>query len=516
LLWQVRWEQEEEDFEGFIKRYRPDSTYCYEVAYDDGDEEWGWFSATHFHTDEVQRKFTWLQEQDEQVAKAASKAWAALEGSQHVLSSLEQKASTASVDRTNNATAPKAAATATASGAIGNLALRKDQLRAIQDVLSDSKPVVPSPANGSRHKNGLQQASRQSVVLAKPSSTSASQQLPASLSDLVPSTADLAVSTQRSAPDAELAAAADAKPTVLAPVNTSADPVANKAAYDDQPTMVQEPSRASQLSREGSLRPKVSPSAAAKLQLETGQQPSKQVTPTKKRKAASLQEPNGSVPETEASASTHANAVNGHVDDGSMKETAGDQASAASASAQEQPAKPIAQPSPKTASLPETLALQAEASAITQEQPQGRQSPNVDAGQQQHAGAPGHTKRPSPEKAAKQKAAAERRVKRAHDPLSKPQPSPVKEGKRRRLRKASELNPSSEGAAITAAVAPPEAPTTGPSEIEDLNDVDIQVCIQPSCQHFPCIVGCSMGCSHIILTAACSSITTFLLLAELP
>ncbi len=471
---QVRWEQEEEDFEGFIKRFRPDSTYCYEVAYDDGDEEWGWFSATHFHTDEVQRKFTWLQEQDEQVAKAASKAWAALEGSQH-------------------AAAPKAAATATASGAIGNLALRKDQLRAIQDVLSDSKPVIPSPASGSRHKNGLQQASSQSAVLAKPSSMPASQQQPASLSDLVPSAAELAVSTQQSAPDAKLAAPADAKPTVAAPDNNSADPAANKAAYDGQPVMMQEPSRASQLSREGSLRPKVSPSAAAKLQLETGQQSSKQVTPTKKRKAASLQEPNDSVPETEASASTHANAVNGHVDDGSMKETAGDQASAASASAQEQPVKQIVQPSPKTASLPETLALQAEASAITQEQaqPQGRQSPNVDAGQQQHAVAPGHTKRPSPEKAAKQRAAAERRVKRAHDPLSKPQPSPVKEGKRRRLRKASELNPSSEGAAITAAAAPPEAPTTGPSQIEDLNAADIQVCIQPSCQHFPCIVGIS-------------------------
>ena len=491
MLWQVRWEQEEEDFEGFIKRFRPDSTYCYEVAYDDGDEEWGWFSATHFHTDEVQRKFTWLQEQDEQVAKAASKAWAALEGSQHVLSSLEQKASTASVERTSNAAAPKAAATATASGAIGSLALRKDQLRAFQDVLSDSKPVIPPAASGSRHKNGLQQASSQSAVLAKPSSTSASQQQPASLSDLVPSATELAVSTQRSAPDAKLAAAADVKPTVLAPDTTSADPVASKAAHDGQPTMVQEPSRASQLSGDGSLRPKVSPSAAAKLQLETGQQPSKHVTPTKKRKAASLQEPNGSVPEIEASASTHTNAVNGHAADGSMKETAGDQASAASA--QVQPAKQIAQSSPKTANLPETLALQAAASEITQEQaqPQGRKSPSVDAGQQRHAGAPGHTKRPSPEKAAKQRAAAERRVKRAHDSLSKPQPSPVKEGKRRRLRKASELNPSSEGAAITAAVAPPEAPTTGPSEIEDVNAADVQVCIQPSRQHFSCIVGIS-------------------------
>ncbi len=482
---QVRWEQEEEDFEGFIKRFRPDSTYCYEVAYDDGDEEWGWFSATHFHTDEVQRKFIWLQEQDEQVAKAASKAWAALEGSQHVLSSLEQKASTASVERTSNAAAPKAAATATASGAIGNLALRKDQLRAIQDVLSDSKPVIPSPASSSHHQNGLQQASSQSALLAKPSSTSASQQQPASLSDLVPSTTELAVSTQRSAPDAKLAAAADAKPIVLAPDTTSTDPVASKAAHDGQPTIVQEPSRASQLSAGDSLRPKVSPSAGAKLQLETGKQPSKQVTPTKKRKAACLQEPKDSVPETDASASTHADAVNGHVDDDSRKETAGDQASAASA--QEQPAKQIAQPSPQTASLPETPALPAAASETAQEQaqPLGRKIPSVDAGQQQHAGAPGHIKRPSPEKAAKQKAAVERRVKLAHDPLSKPQPSPVKEGKRRRLRKASELNSSSEGAAITAAaVAPPEAPAAGPSETEDLDAADVQVCIQPSCQHF--------------------------------
>ena len=486
-MWQVRWEQEEEDFEGFIKRFRPDSTYCYEVAYDDGDEEWGWFSATHFHTDEVQRRFTWLQEQDEQVAKAASKAWAALEGSQHVLSSFEQKASTASVEHTSNAPAPKAAVTATASGAIGNLALRKDQLRAIQDVLSDSKPVMPSPASGSRHKNGLQQTSSQAALLAKPSSTSASQQQPASLSDLVPSAAELAVSTQRSAPDAKLAAAPNAKPTVLAPDITSAESVASKAAHVGQPIMVQEPSKASQLSREGSLRPKVSPSAAAKLQLETGQQPSKQVTHTKKRKAASLQEPNNSMPETEAPASTHANAVNGHVDEGSMRETAGDQASAASA--QEQPAKQIAQPSPKAASLPETLVLQAEAPENTQEQaqPQGRESPNLDAGQQQHAGAPGHTKRPSPEKTAKQKAAAERRVKHAHDPLSKPQPSPVKEGKRRRLRKAFELNLLSEGAVITAAVAP-EAPGAGPSEM-DLDAEDIQVCLQPSCQHFPCTMG---------------------------
>ena len=488
-MWQVRWEQEEEDFEGFIKRFRPDSTYCYEVAYDDGDEEWGWFSATHFHTDEVQRKFTWLQEQDEQVAKAASKAWAALEGSQNVSSSFEQKASTASVERECNATAPKAAATATASGAIGNLALRKDQLRAIQDVLSDSKPVLPSPASTSRHKNGLQQASGQSALLAKPSSLSTSQQQPASLSDLVPSAAELAVSTQRSAPDAKLAAASYVKPTVASDV-TSANPVANKAAHDGQSIMVQEPSRASQLSTEGSLRPKVSPSAAAKLQLETGQQPSKQVTHTKKRKAPSLQEPNNSMPETEASMPTKSNAVNGHIDDGSMREAAGNQPSAASA--QEQPAKQIAQPSPTSASLPETLVLQAEASENAQEQaqPQGCKSPNHDAGRQQHAGAPGHTKRPSPEKHnAKQKAAAERRVKRAHDPLSKPQPSPVKEGKRRRLRKASELNPPSEDAAISDAVAQPEPPATGPSE--DLDADDIQVREQPSCQHFPCIVGIS-------------------------
>lgn len=488
-MWQVRWEQEEEDFEGFIKRFRPDSTYCYEVAYDDGDEEWGWFSATHFHTDEVQRRFTWLQEQDEQVAKAASKAWAALEGSQHVLSSFEQNASTASVERTSNA-APKAAATATASVAIGNLALRKDQLRVTQEVVSDSKPVIPSPASGSRHKIGLQQARSRSALLAKPASVSASQQQPASLSDLVPSSSELAVSTHQSAPDAKLAAAPNAKPTVLAPDVTFAKPVASKAAHDGQPIMVQEPSRASQLSREGSLRHKVSPSAAAKLQLETGQQPSKQVT-HKKRKAAIFDEPDNSVPETEAPASTHANAhaVNGHVDESSTRETAGHMASAASA--QEQPAKQIAQPSPKPASLPETVVWQAEASGNAQEQaqPQGRKSPNHDTGQQQHAGAPRHTKRPSPEKAAKQKAAAERRVKRAHDPLNRPPPSPVKEVKRLRLRKASELHPLSEDAAVAAAAVPPEAPTTGPSELEDLDAEDIQVCIQPSCQHFPCIVG---------------------------
>ena len=184
---QVRWEQEEEDFEGFVKRLRPNSKYCYEVAYDDGDEEWGWFSDTHFHTDEVQRRYTWLQEQDEKIAQAAAKALAAVEGSKQTPASVESEALGASADRTGDAAALQAA-TVRASGAVGNLAQRKDQLRAIQDVRLDSRTIVSAASPSSSHDNGLQQTSSQPAHSdTAPSLPSASQRQPTSLSQMVPS-----------------------------------------------------------------------------------------------------------------------------------------------------------------------------------------------------------------------------------------------------------------------------------------------------------------------------------------
>ena len=68
----VRWKEEETDFEGFVRDFQPGADFPYEVAYDDGDEEWGYFSDRHFHTDEVNREYTWLTGQNESVAKAAA------------------------------------------------------------------------------------------------------------------------------------------------------------------------------------------------------------------------------------------------------------------------------------------------------------------------------------------------------------------------------------------------------------------------------------------------------------
>ena len=119
---QVHWDKEEEDFEGYVRDYEPGGDFPYEVAYDDGDEEWGHFSATHFHTDEVNRKYTWLTEQDVAVSAAAAAVWA------------QQKLTDAKSSVFEPASAQTQAPPATASNARPSvsLATQKGLLRANQ------------------------------------------------------------------------------------------------------------------------------------------------------------------------------------------------------------------------------------------------------------------------------------------------------------------------------------------------------------------------------------------------
>lgn len=119
---QVHWDKEEEDFEGYVRDYEPGGDFPYEVAYDDGDEEWGHFSATHFHTDEVNRKYTWLTKQDVAVSAAAAAVWA------------QQKLTDAKSSAFEPASAQTQAPPATASNARPSvsLATQKGLLRANQ------------------------------------------------------------------------------------------------------------------------------------------------------------------------------------------------------------------------------------------------------------------------------------------------------------------------------------------------------------------------------------------------
>ena len=481
---QVRWEQEEEDFEGFVKRLRPNSKYCYEVAYDDGDEEWGWFSDTHFHTDEVQRRYTWLQEQDEKIAQAAAKALAAVEGSKQTPASAESKALDASAERTGDAAALQAA-TVRASGAVGNLAQRKDQLRAIQDVRLDSKTIVSAASPSSSHDNGLQQTSSQPAHSdTAPSLPSASQRQPTSLSQLVPSGAERASLAPPAASDATLTAAARVKgpiasiaqPTALTSEDASADRSDSKAMQTSKgsldPVKLQEPDSNGQLLTAGSMLQKVSASAAAKLQLDAGQHPSKQVIPNKKRKAIDLQEPSSSMDGAQDPASVTDGHAGVQMDDEAVLAPAV-QASASSSLQTRTANQEGTQPVDTPMSPPKAPELLADASK-TAEQPTQRKhlaSAHDGASQQQYGDAPLRTKRPSPEKNAKQKAAAERRIKHAHDVHNKAERSPVEEKKRRRLKKASELETMSEAEPVKLAIKPH---AVGLDEVAEPDNTDVE------------------------------------------
>lgn len=462
---QVRWEQEEEDFEGFVKRLRPNSKYCYEVAYDDGDEEWGWFSDTHFHTDEVQRRYTWLQEQDEKIAQAAAKALAAVEGSKQTPASVESEALGASADRTGDAAALQAA-TVRASGAVGNLAQRKDQLRAIQDVRLDSRTIVSAASPSSSHDNGLQQTSSQPAHSdTAPSLPSASQRQPTSLSQLVPSGAERASLAPPAASDAIPTAAARVKgpiasiaqPTALTSEDASADRSDSKAMPTSKgsldPVKLQEPDSNGQLLTAGSMLPKVSASAAAKLQLDAGQHPSKQVIPNKKRKANDLQEPSRSLDGAQGPVFVTDGHAGVQMDDEAVLAPAV-QASASSSLQTRTANQEGTQPVDTPMSPPKAQELLADASKTAEQPTQSKHlaSAHDGASQQPHGDAPRRTKRPSPEKNAKQKAAAERRIKHAHDVHNKAEPSPVEEKKRRRLKKASELENLAEAKPVKIAI----------------------------------------------------------------
>ncbi len=482
---------EEEDFEGFVKQFRSDFEYPYEVAYDDGDEEWGYFSATHFHTDEVRRRYTWLHDQDEAVAKAAAQVWQTLEAT-------EPQPVKASAEATSNTTASRPAA-AVPSGAIGSLALRKDQLRAMKDVLSDSKTVVSAAAaSSSQHDSLPQPVSTQSAQpQTKAASQSVGQSRPNSLSSLVPSAAQRIGTAEPSTSDrsmpvaksnAKLDASGDAQRPEASMIQPSASENGSAAGLAaskeagaskaiDKPVEQQERSKASRLPGDGDQRGRVSAAAAAKLQLDSGQQ--KQLTPTKKRKAASLQDAsNGlSVAQTSTSVDDAAAVAN----DKLQVDKDADLPSVHCMSVEStDPAESQAAEASKVSMAlhePQVLPGAAAHDSPQQQAPsEPAKSPLAVLEQQQHTDAPGKGQRPSPEKSAKQQAAAEKRIKHAHDQRSKGEPSSSKEPKRRRLRKASEL---SEGAAAKVAT---EAGALGSVHAQSDDDDDAND-LQASTKH---------------------------------
>ena len=360
---QVHWQMEEEDFEGYVKQFRPGLRYPYEVAYDDGDEEWGWFSATQFHTDEVSRKYSWLTDQDEAVARAAAKALTHLEGSTAPPTDLA-KPETASALAVTTSDAMSASVAATNTGTVGSIALKKDQLRAARDVFSNR-------ASG--------QAASANIIHQTSSAKDGSISTPAVVSKPVLSDAQRGSAVQ------------PAQSAVALPENHAdkADGSSKAPAmqFTDEPT--QSPKGRAAL-KEADAQSHVSAAAAAKLQLTAGAQP-----PSRKRKSDQLQEGN----------------------------SAPSNASLASA-----------------ATLPSGIARSHSEDLIAETQ--ANQSDPTKVADEQHAHNAQQQQQPkplSPEKTAKQQAAAEKRVKHANDPQLN---ADVKEQKRRRLRKVSERDAS--------------------------------------------------------------------------
>lgn len=108
-----------------MRDYKPSETFPYQVAYDDSDDEWGYFTPTHFHTDEVNRKYSWLPDQDAVIAKAV----ATLNEQQ------ESKGSKADADQSaplpkSNSVPPSAAPSAGPKPIPLSLAAQKSLLRA--------------------------------------------------------------------------------------------------------------------------------------------------------------------------------------------------------------------------------------------------------------------------------------------------------------------------------------------------------------------------------------------------
>ena len=336
---------EEEDFEGYVKQFRPGLRYPYEVAYDDGDEEWGWFSATQFHTDEVSRKYSWLTDQDEAVAKAAAKALMQLEGPTASPTD-SAKPETASVSAVTTSNALAASVAPTNTGTVGSIALKKDQLRAARDVLSNRASGQAAPGQAASAKGG-------------------STSTPAVASEPVFSTCQRGSAVQP-AQSASAPPETHSNKAATQPIDRPSQNLKGKAAL-----------------KEADAQSRISAAAAAKLQLTSGAQ-----QPTRKRKSDQLQEGYSAVSEV----------------------------SLASA-----------------ATLPLGIARSDSEDMIAESK--ANQSDLIQVANEQHA----HSAQHQQAKTAKQKAAAEKRVKHANDP----QPNAdVKEQKRKRLRKVSERDAS--------------------------------------------------------------------------
>ncbi|KAL3151956.1 hypothetical protein ABBQ32_001081 [Trebouxia sp. C0010 RCD-2024] len=369
---------EEEDFEGYIKQFRP-GEYPYEVAYDDGDEEWGWFSTTLFHTDEVSRKYSWLTDQDEAVAKAAAKAFMHLEGPTAASANTAKPESSSSTALA--AVAPSVAPSLT--GTVGSIAFKKDQLRAARNVLSH-KALGQAPSTSVIHPAGLTVPAGnvsapapwpKSVVLSA-NERGSTGQLAESVAPKLPKNPTLKADSSREAP-----------------------------AVQSAPEPAQGPTNSKAAVTEANARTQISGPAAAKLQLTASAQP-----PTRKRKSTQLQ--HGSNGSTEAPLAA--------VDD---KMAAALPAGVATSHSGEIIAK-------TDGSQPDGSQPDGSQPAVTNN---ATDDQALRAAQQQQAS------KASPERTAKQKAAAEKRVKHANDP----QPNAAtKEHKRRRLRKVSERDAS--------------------------------------------------------------------------
>lgn len=371
---------EEEDFEGYVKQFRADSEYPYEVAYDDGDEEWGWFSTTLFHTDEVSRKYSWLTDQDEAVAKALMK----LEGP------TAAPANTARLESASS-TAPAAVVASVAptlTRTVGSIAFKKDQLRAARNVLSHkASGQVPSTSVDQPAGLTVQPAGNSSTPAAN-SSTPAAWPKPVLLSDNERgSTGQLAESVAPKLPE---------NPAL------KGDSSRKAPAVQSAPEPAQSPTNGKAALTEANARAQISGPAAAKLQLTASAQPS-----TRKRKSTQLQ--HGSNGVIEASLADVDVEVAAALPAGVARSRSGD------------------------------IIAKTDGSQPDGSQPQPDAINNATGDHALHAAQQQQASRPSPERTAKQKAAAEKRVKHANDPQLN---AATKEHKRRRLRKVSERDVS--------------------------------------------------------------------------
>lgn len=344
---------EEEDFEGYVKQFCPGLRYPYEVAYDDGDEEWGWFSMTQFHTDEVDRKYSWLTDQDEAVAKALLHLEAP--AAPPTDSAKPEPASTP-VAATSSAapTAVVASVAPSNTGTVGSIALKKDQLRAARDVLSN-KASGQAASGSSIHQSG--------------SAKGGSSSSPAAVAEPAPSSTQTgnAVQLVQSAPPSLPDNHAHKAPAMQCTDKPAESPKAQVALKE-----------ANALSR-------VSAAAAAKLQLTAGAQ-----SPSRKRKSDQLDK-NSAPPEAPLASAASLPTEGAHIHSEDS----------------------IAQSTSKQSDLTTVADNQMAQTAVHQQQ----------------------ARKSSLDKTAKQKAAAEKRVKHANDPQVN---ADVKENKRRRLRKMSE------------------------------------------------------------------------------